>query len=98
VAGRPGAGTDARADHRRDPRGEEGLAMRNRHRPRVCRHCHGPMASGVDTCWRCGTQWATEAQPPATLHLVADPFPGANDRPAPVRPAAPRVAAVSVRS
>jgi hypothetical protein len=44
--------------------------MRNRHMPRVCRHCHAPMASGVDTCWRCGVEWATEDQPPATLRLV----------------------------
>jgi len=72
--------------------------MRNRHLPRVCRHCHAPMASGDDACWRCGTQWATEAQPPATLQLVADPSPEASDRPAPVQPVTPRVAAASVRS
>jgi hypothetical protein len=72
--------------------------MRNRHLARVCRQCHAPMASGADTCWRCGTQWATEAQPPATLRVVADLPPEASDRPAPVQPAAPRVAAMSVRS
>ncbi len=67
---------------------------RTRHLPRVCRHCHAPMASGADTCWRCGTQWATEAQPPATLRLVADPSSEASDRPEPVHLAAPHVAAV----
>ena len=59
--------------------------MRNRHLPRVCRQCHAPMASGDDSCWRCGTQWATEEQPPARLQLVADPV----NAPVP----APRVAA-----
>lgn len=67
--------------------------MRNRHLPRECPHCHAPMASGAGTCWRCGTQWATEEQPPATLRLVADPSPEAS-----LQPAARRVAAASVRT
>jgi hypothetical protein len=55
--------------------------MRNRHVARVCRNCHAPMASSSDTCWRCGTQWATESEPPTTLQLVADP-PPEHDAPA----------------
>lgn len=44
--------------------------MRNRHIARVCSNCQAPMASGADTCWRCGVAWATEEQPPTTLRLV----------------------------
>jgi predicted amidophosphoribosyltransferase len=43
----------------------------NRHVVRVCRHCQAPMASGAATCWRCGVEWAQEAQPPTTLRLVS---------------------------
>jgi predicted amidophosphoribosyltransferase len=72
--------------------------MRNRHLPRICRHCQAPMASGDDACWRCGTKWATEVPPATTLQLVADPPPEHGDRHAPVQPAPAAVAAVSVRS
>jgi hypothetical protein len=34
--------------------------MRDRHRPRVCGSCHGPMARQEGTCWRCGARWAAE--------------------------------------
>ncbi len=44
--------------------------MRNRHVPRLCRHCQAPMASDGDTCWRCGVAWATEEEPRTTLRLV----------------------------
>ncbi len=44
--------------------------MRNRHIPRVCRHCHAPMASGAAECWRCGVQWASEEGPAAPPRLV----------------------------
>jgi predicted amidophosphoribosyltransferase len=71
-------------------------ATRNRHLPRVCRHCHAPMASGDDTCWRCGTQWATEAAPPTTLKLVPDPPPEPDDRLAPGQAATVAAVAVAV--
>jgi hypothetical protein len=44
--------------------------MRDRHLPRLCRACHGPMARQEDTCWRCGTQWATEDRPRTPLHVI----------------------------
>jgi len=44
--------------------------MRERHLPRVCRHCQAPMASQEGTCWRCGTEWATEDAPRTTLRLI----------------------------
>jgi hypothetical protein len=48
------------------------------------------MASGADTCWRCGVEWATEDQPPTTLRLV----PSDVDRTvAPVQPTTRQVAA-----
>jgi hypothetical protein len=45
--------------------------MRDRHFPRVCRSCHAPMARQEATCWRCGTQWASEDGPRTTLTLIA---------------------------
>ncbi|QEC49319.1 hypothetical protein FSW04_18200 [Baekduia soli] len=52
---------------------------RNRHRPRLCAHCAGPMPGQSDTCPRCAT--------------VADPRRW-GDRAAPVSaPEAPRVPA-----
>ncbi len=44
--------------------------MRDRHVPRLCHACQSPMARQEDTCWHCGTRWASEEQPPATLRLV----------------------------
>jgi hypothetical protein len=49
--------------------------MRDRHLPRLCRSCHGPMARQEDTCWRCGTRWATEDQPTTILRLPVRPMP-----------------------
>src|SRR3954452_24690854 len=31
---------------------------------------HAPMAHQEDTCWRCGTQWATEDRPRTPLHVI----------------------------
>jgi RNA polymerase subunit RPABC4/transcription elongation factor Spt4 len=45
--------------------------MRDRHIPRVCRSCKAPMARQEDTCWRCGTQWASEDAPRTTLKVIA---------------------------
>ena len=45
--------------------------MRERHFPRVCRACRAPMARQEDTCWRCGSQWASEDQPRTTLRVIA---------------------------
>jgi hypothetical protein len=59
--------------------------MRERHFPRLCRSCRAPMARQEDTCWRCGTEWAPEAEPRTTLRLIAG---GA-------RPAAPTARAAS---
>jgi len=28
------------------------------------------MARQEDTCWRCGTEWASEQEPRTTLHLI----------------------------
>ena len=44
--------------------------MRDRHLPRLCRACHAPMARQENTCWRCGTQWATEDRPRPPLHVI----------------------------
>jgi hypothetical protein len=44
--------------------------MRNRHLPRLCRSCAGPMARQEDTCWRCGARCADEPQPAAKLRVV----------------------------
>lgn len=41
--------------------------MRNRHFPRLCPSCGGPMARQEDTCWRCGAPWATHQQRATTL-------------------------------
>jgi hypothetical protein len=45
--------------------------MRDRHFPRLCGHCHAPMARQEDTCWRCGTRWASEDRPGVALHVVS---------------------------
>jgi hypothetical protein len=44
--------------------------MRDRHFPRLCRHCRAPMARQEDSCWRCGTEWAIEEKPRTTLRLI----------------------------
>jgi hypothetical protein len=44
--------------------------MRNRHFPRLCGHCQGPMARQEDVCWRCGTRWASEDAPRTTLEVL----------------------------
>jgi len=41
--------------------------MRDRHIPRLCRSCQGPMARQEDACWRCGARW--EADDPAPIRL-----------------------------
>jgi predicted amidophosphoribosyltransferase len=45
--------------------------MRERHFPRVCRSCNGPMPRQEDTCWRCGIQWASEDGPRPALRVIA---------------------------
>jgi predicted amidophosphoribosyltransferase len=54
--------------------------MRERHFPRLCRSCSAPLARQEDTCWRCGTQWATEEAPRTTLRVIPG---GAQARPEP---------------
>jgi predicted amidophosphoribosyltransferase len=44
--------------------------VRERHFPRVCGSCRAPMARQEDTCWRCGTQWASEDGPRTTLKVI----------------------------
>lgn len=44
--------------------------MRERHLPRLCDACRSPMARQEDTCWQCGTRWASEDQPPTRLTVV----------------------------
>jgi hypothetical protein len=45
--------------------------MRERHVPRVCPSCSAPLARQKDTCWRCGTQWASEGEPRTKLRVIA---------------------------
>ena len=45
--------------------------MRERHFPRVCGSCRAPMARQEDSCWRCGTRWASEDGPRTTLTVIA---------------------------
>lgn len=40
--------------------------MRDRHISRLCRSCGAPLARQEHACWRCGTDWATEAERPRT--------------------------------
>jgi hypothetical protein len=47
--------------------------MRDRHIPRLCRSCHGPMARQEDSCWRCGAPWAAEPGPRPALKAAAAP-------------------------
>ena len=44
--------------------------MRQRHIPRLCQSCGGPMARQAETCWRCGTRWAAEDEPRTRLRLI----------------------------
>jgi hypothetical protein len=43
--------------------------MRDRHLPRLCRSCRGPMARQEDACWRCRAPWAAEEPQPTLLRL-----------------------------
>jgi hypothetical protein len=45
--------------------------VRERHFPRVCSSCRAPMARQEDSCWRCGTRWASEDGPRTTLRVIA---------------------------
>jgi hypothetical protein len=45
--------------------------MRDRHIPRLCHSCGAPMARQEDSCWRCGTRWASEDEPRTTLKVLA---------------------------
>jgi hypothetical protein len=45
--------------------------MRDRHLPRLCGHCRAPMARQEDTCWHCGTRWASEAGPRTAMRVIA---------------------------
>ena len=49
--------------------------MRDRHFPRLCRHCDAPMGRQEDACWRCGTPWAPADRSPAALHAVFEGTP-----------------------
>jgi hypothetical protein len=44
--------------------------MRDRHLSRLCGRCHAPMARQEETCWRCGTRWASEEAPHTALRVV----------------------------
>ena len=44
--------------------------MRDRHLPRLCRHCRAPMARQEDACWRCGTQCVSEHAPRIALEVL----------------------------
>jgi len=47
--------------------------MRDRHIPRLCRSCNGPMARQEASCWRCGAQWAPEEAPRPKLKVAEAP-------------------------
>jgi hypothetical protein len=51
--------------------------MRQRHVPRLCQSCRGPMARQAETCWRCGTQWASEDEPRTLLRVIPGGVPAA---------------------
>jgi hypothetical protein len=51
--------------------------MRERHFPRLCRSCEAPMARQEETCWRCGTQWASEDAPATRLRVISGGLAGA---------------------
>jgi hypothetical protein len=53
--------------------------MRERHFPRVCGSCRAPMARQEDSCWRCGTRWASEDGPRTSLTVIAGGARGAAD-------------------
>jgi predicted amidophosphoribosyltransferase len=44
--------------------------MRNRHVSRLCRPCQAPMGRQEDTCWQCGSGWASEDGPRTTTRLI----------------------------
>jgi hypothetical protein len=46
--------------------------MRDRHFPRLCGHCHAPMARQEDACWSCGTPWVSEDGPRTALHAISE--------------------------
>jgi hypothetical protein len=49
--------------------------MRQRHVPRLCQACRSPMARQAETCWRCGTQWASENEPRTRLRVISGGMP-----------------------
>jgi hypothetical protein len=51
--------------------------MRDRHFPRLCRHCRAPMARQEDACWRCGTQCVPEHAPRIALEVLPGGAPDA---------------------
>ena len=51
--------------------------MRERHLPRLCQSCRGPMARQAETCWRCGTQWASEDETRTRLRVIRGGVPAA---------------------
>ena len=51
--------------------------MRQRHVPRLCQSCRGPMARQAETCWRCGTRWASEDEPRTRLRVIPGGAPAA---------------------
>jgi hypothetical protein len=59
--------------------------MRQRHFPRVCRSCQAPIARQEESCWRCGVQWGSEAQPRIALRVIGGGGPDYVLRPVPAR-------------
>lgn len=58
-------------------RSQRSVVMRDRHVPRLCSSCQAPMASSERSCWRCGTEWASEVQAPTEAGTVPlAPAPG----------------------
>ena len=44
--------------------------MRDRHFPRLCRSCNGPMARQEDSCWRCEAPADGEPEPRPKLRAA----------------------------
>ena len=51
--------------------------MRQRHVPRLCHSCRAPVARQAETCWRCGTQWASEDETRTRLRVIPGGVPAA---------------------
>jgi hypothetical protein len=72
--------------------------MRQRHVARLCQSCEAPMAREEGTCWRCGTQWASEDERRTRLRVIPGGAPAsADERGSVLLEAGPRLRATTNR-